>query len=144
MKWFRVEGSDVKWADLENGTGEATVEFGDKLKMYFTVRVAVGEEAATVVARRHLPVKGLNPPIPPAIYRVGDGPLPALADGIVGMRLGGRREIYIPSELAFGETGLAKSAELFGVNEGNYAEAEYGDIPPNANLSIRVKVCKID
>jgi FKBP-type peptidyl-prolyl cis-trans isomerase len=42
----------------------------------------------------------------PVRFRVGDGVLPrGLEQGIVGMRLFGRRRLSVPSELAFGATG---------------------------------------
>lgn len=62
----------------------------------------------------------------PVEGRVADAPLPGLAQGIAGMRTGGKRRLHVPPELAYG------------------AEGVEGLVPPNAALVFEVHLLAIE
>ncbi|KAJ8519854.1 hypothetical protein ONZ45_g3262 [Pleurotus djamor] len=137
LVWQRVEGTEIEWAThFVDKTKTTVVETGSIIKIYFAISIAQGENQVEV---RNHPPKRNGVSIAWAEYTVGSGVIPGLDLAIIGMPLAGEREIYIPSVHAFGAIGLAKGAKLFGV-----CGPGTKDIPPNANLVMRVKVCKVE
>ena len=64
-------------------------------------------------------------PIGPVTFVVGSGTLiPGFDQGVRGMRVGGKRRIYIPPSLAYGSTGS-------------------GPIPPNASIVFEVELTSL-
>lgn len=81
--------------DLRVGTG-AAVEAGDKLTVEYTGFNYVNHEEFTNHA--HTWDKG-----EPLVFTIGAGEvIPGVDRGVIGMKIGGRRELTIPSDLAYG------------------------------------------
>ncbi len=88
--------SGVTYWDIEKGVGE-TAEKGRIVKIHYTGWAENGKEVVDSVR------EGL-----PAIFRLGQGQvIKGWDDGIEGMKVGGKRQLRVPPELAYGATGLA-------------------------------------
>ena len=61
----------------------------------------------------------------PFVFRVGQGVIRGWSEGVVGMKPGGKRELIIPSDLAYGPAGAG------------------GVIPPNATLDFEIELLQI-
>jgi len=87
--------SSLETKDLEEGTG-ATAESGDVVKVnYVGVNYKTGKEFDASWSRGE-----------PFIFTLGAGEvIPGWDQGIEGMKVGGRRELIIPPELAYGAAG---------------------------------------
>jgi len=90
--------------ELERGTGQEAKQ-GDKVTVqYVGVNFEGGEEFDSSWSR--------NEPFP---FTLGGGEvIPGWDQGVEGMKVGGRRELVIPPELAYGESG---SPPTIGPNE---------------------------
>jgi FKBP-type peptidyl-prolyl cis-trans isomerase len=60
----------------------------------------------------------------PFEFTVGKGVIQGWSEGVVGMKPGGKRELIIPPNLAYGPGG-------------------YGPIPPNSTLNFEIELLKI-
>ena len=103
--------SGVRFVDLVNGTGP-TVPAGATLEGHFTGYLVGGEKFED--SRNGAPVKM------PLTGLIG-----GLREGIVGMKVGGRRKLIVPPELGYG------------------AKGRPGKIPPDAVLVFDVEVTKL-
>ena len=90
--------------DLERGTG-AAAKSGDKVSVqYVGVNFVSGQEFDSSWSRNE-----------PFDFTLGKGEvIPGWDQGLEGMKVGGRRELVIPPDLAYGETG---SPPAIGPNE---------------------------
>jgi peptidylprolyl isomerase len=86
--------------DLERGTG-AVAESGDEVSVqYVGINFADGQEFDSSWSRGAQPFP----------FTLGGGDvIPGWDQGIEGMKVGGRRELIIPPELAYGEAGQPPS-----------------------------------
>ncbi|MEX3609952.1 FKBP-type peptidyl-prolyl cis-trans isomerase [Rothia sp. LK2588] len=86
---------ELKIIDLIEGAG-ATVEAGDQITCHYVgVAFSTGEEFDASWNRGE-----------PLSFRVGIGQvIQGWDQGLLGMKVGGRRRLEIPSELAYGERG---------------------------------------
>ena len=85
--------------DLEEGTGAAAEAGNTVTVQYVGVGYQSGKEFDTSWGRPK-----------PFIFQLGVGKvIPGWDQGIEGMKVGGRRELVIPPELAYGETGIPPS-----------------------------------
>jgi len=102
--------------DLEEGSG-AEAKSGDKVTVqYVGVNYKNGKEFDSSWSR--------NEPFP---LTLGAGEvIPGWEQGIEGMKVGGRRELIIPPELAYGETGYPPS------------------IPPNETLVFVIDLLEVE
>jgi len=102
--------------DLTEGTG-AEAESGDEVTVqYVGVDYKTGEEFDASWDRGE-----------PFIFQLGAGMvIPGWDQGVEGMRVGGRRELIVPSGLAYGEAGAPPS------------------IAPNATLVFVVDLLEVD
>ena len=104
----------LKKEDLVIGRG-AIAEAGQDIVVHYVGRLADGTQFDSSHARRN-----------PLDFALGAGDVIAGWDqGVPGMRVGGKRRLTIPPELAYGEHGLA------------------GIIPPHATLIFEVELVEI-
>ena len=100
--------------DLVIGTG-ATAEAGQDVVVHYTGRIADGVHFDSSYARQD-----------PLDFALGAGDvIKGLDEGVQGMRVGGRRTLTIPAELAYGDKGCG------------------GVIPPGATLVFDVELLEI-
>jgi FKBP-type peptidyl-prolyl cis-trans isomerase len=100
--------------DLVVGSG-ATAEAGQDVVVHYVGRLADGTQFDSSRARRD-----------PLDFSLGAGDvIKGLDEGLPGMKVGGKRKLTIPPELAYGDQGLA------------------GIIPPQATLVFEVELLNI-
>jgi FKBP-type peptidyl-prolyl cis-trans isomerase len=100
--------------DIKVGTGSAA-QVGDYLTMDYTGTLLSGKQFDSSIGRA------------PFNFVLGAGQVIKGWDiGVVGMKVGGKRALVIPSELAYGKQGAG------------------ADIPPNATLKFVIQLKKID
>ena len=101
--------------DLVVGTG-ATAEPGQALVVHYVGRLADGKQFESSRARQD-----------PLDFELGAGHvIKGWDEGLPGMKVGGKRRLTIPPELAYGDHGLA------------------GVIPPKATLVFEVELLNIE
>ncbi|MBP1619838.1 MAG: peptidylprolyl isomerase FKBP-type [Acidobacteria bacterium] len=106
--------SGLKYADLEVGTG-AEVKTGMLVLVDYEGRLANGEKFDSSYDRRE-----------PFSFKIGAGQvIQGWEEGVIGMKVGGKRKLVIPPDLGYGEAGAPPR------------------IPPNATLTFEVKVLKV-
>jgi FKBP-type peptidyl-prolyl cis-trans isomerase len=104
----------LKTEDLVIGTG-AVAEAGQDIVVHYVGRLVDGTQFDSSRARRD-----------PLDFALGAGDvIKGWDQGVPGMRVGGKRRLTIPPELAYGEHGLA------------------GVIPPHATLVFEVELVEI-
>lgn len=109
---YTTTESGLKYVDLEEGEGEAVAE-GDTVAVHYTGWLEDGTRFDSSYSR--------GEPLP---LIVGMGQvIPGWDEGLVGMQPGGRRQLVIPADLAYGEQGA-----------GN------GIIPPGATLIFEIEL----
>jgi len=114
MKPYDFIPSGLIKEDLVIGKG-ATAQSGDDIVVHYVGRIAGGEQFDSSVSRRD-----------PLDFSLGAGDvIKGWDEGIEGMRVGGKRKLTIPAELAYGDTGLA------------------GVIPPQATLVFEVELLEV-
>ena len=106
---------ELKIEDLVVGTGEAAV-VGKNVFVHYTGTLTDGTKFDSSVDRGT-----------PFTFSLGAGEvIPGWDQGIVGMKVGGKRKLTIPPSLGYGEAG-------------------YGDaIPPNSTLIFEVELIKVE
>lgn len=111
---YTVADNGLKIADLVVGSGEV-VTSGQQLLVDYTGWIVDGPKFDSSVDRGE-----------PFRFNVGTGQvIPGWDQGLIGMQVGGKRQLVIPPELAYGEAGAG------------------GIIPPNATLVFEVEVHEI-
>jgi peptidylprolyl isomerase len=106
--------SGLKYADLEIGTG-TEVKTGMLVLVNYEGRLANGEKFDSSYDRRE-----------PFSFKIGAGQvIQGWEEGVIGMKVGGKRKLVIPPDLGYGEAGAPPR------------------IPPNATLTFEVKVLKV-
>ncbi len=99
--------------DVQVGKGEAS-KAGDILTVHYTGKLTNGNQFDSSVDRD------------PFQFIVGAGQvIKGWDQGMIGMKPGGKRQLTIPSDLAYGDNGA-------------------GDIPPNSTLKFEVELIKAD
>lgn len=109
IEWKETK-SGLKWADLKEGEGKAAVN-GDKVEVHYHLWLADenGEKGKDIQNSRDFG-KTFK-------FTVGQrGLIEGWNEGMVGMKPGGTRILYIPSKLGYGKAGMGK------------------DIPPDSDL----------
>ena len=109
--------SDLKTVDLTPGTGDAAAT-GDTVLVNYTGWLYVDGKRTTQFDTS----VGKEP------FEVTIGVTPVIkgwTEGLVGMKVGGKRELIIPPELGYGSSGAG------------------GVIPPNATLDFEVDMLKL-
>jgi FKBP-type peptidyl-prolyl cis-trans isomerase len=101
--------------DLKEGDG-AEVKRGDWVKVHYTGWLEEGGKKFDSSHDRQEPF----------VFQVGQGVIDGWSRGVVGMKVGGKRKLFIPADLGYGARGAGP------------------DIPPNANLVFEVEVLGIE
>ena len=113
--------AELERIDVEQGEGEAA-QAGDEVAVHYTGWV-YDEREPDLHGEQFDSSRERNEPF---VFPLGAGQVIAGWDeGVTGMRVGGRRELRIPAEMAYGRRGAG------------------GVIPPNASLVFDVELLEI-
>jgi len=92
---LRLTGRGVYYVDVQRGTGDSVVT-GNRLEVHYVGMLTDGTRFAATDRS-------------PFVFHVGEGRvIPGWEDGVIGMRVGGRRQLVIPAFLAYGRSGGGK------------------------------------
>lgn len=106
--------SGLKYVEVQPGTGR-TAEKGMPVQVHYTGRLADGKKFDSSVDRKE-----------PFQFNLGAGEvIRGWDEGVAGMKVGGKRKLIIPANLAYGPRGVP------------------GAIPPNAELTFDVELLKV-
>jgi FKBP-type peptidyl-prolyl cis-trans isomerase len=104
--------SGLQYWDIKVGTGEVVAKKGDHVKVDYTGWLTTGKKFDSSV--------GTGKPFD---FRIGNGDvIKGWDEGVVGMKVGGKRQLRIPPDLAYGKEGYP------------------GAIPPNATLIFDIQL----
>jgi FKBP-type peptidyl-prolyl cis-trans isomerase len=105
--------SGLKYVDLKVGTGDVA-KTGKLVEVFYTGWLATGKKFDSNVGRK------------PLSFRLGrQEVIKGFDEGILGMKEGGKRKVFIPPELGYGSRGA-------------------GDvIPPNSQLIFEIELSKV-
>jgi peptidylprolyl isomerase len=107
--------SGLKYYDLQAGDG-AAAEAGKQVSVHYTGWLTDGTKFDSSIDRGE-----------PFSFVLGAGNvIPGWDEGVVGMKVGGKRQLVIPPQLAYGESGAG------------------GVIPPNATLIFEVELLSVN
>lgn len=113
-KSMETTASGLQYQDLIVGTGPAA-QTGDTVVVHYTGYLADGTKFDSSLDRGQ-----------PFTLTLGRGQvIKGWEEGLVGMKVGGKRKLIIPPELAYGSTGAG------------------GVIPPNATITFEVELLEI-
>lgn len=103
--------SGLKYEDIDAGTG-AVAQSGQKAKVHYTGWLKNGQKFDSSKDRNE-----------PFEFTLGTGQvIKGWDEGVAGMKVGGKRKLTIPADLAYGARGAG------------------GVIPPNAELTFEVEL----
>ncbi len=107
-------GSGLKYIDIVEGTGESP-HLGDRVRVHYTGYLKDSTKFDSSVDREK-----------PLVFPIGVGRVIAGWDeGVMTMKVGGKRKLIIPSQLAYKEQGFGST------------------IPPNADLIFDVELLEV-
>ncbi len=101
----------VVQVDLAPGKGDRAVQTGDTISVNYVGKLPDGKEFDSTAKHGK-----------PFDFTVGRGVIPGWSQGVVGMKVGGKRKLTIPPSLAYGERGVP------------------GAIPPNSTLTFEIEL----
>ena len=106
--------SGLKYVDVKVGNGASPVK-GKQVKVHYTGTLENGKKFDSSVDRKE-----------PFTFVIGVGQvIPGWDEGVMSMKVGGKRKLTIPSQLGYGSRGAG------------------GDIPPNATLLFDVELLDV-
>ena len=107
--------SGIKYRDIKVGQGD-TPAYGQKVTINFIGKLEDGTVFESTYSTKQ-----------PISFSVGDGEaIRGLDEGVMGMKEGGKRELVLSPDLAFGERGAGNK------------------IPPDATVTLEVELIKIE
>jgi FKBP-type peptidyl-prolyl cis-trans isomerase len=107
--------SGLQYWDIKVGTGDAVAKKGDHVKVDYTGWLTTGKKFDSSVGTGQ-----------PFDFRVGNGDvIKGWDEGVVGMKVGGKRQLRIPPDLAYGKEGYP------------------GAIPANATLIFDIQLVSV-
>jgi FKBP-type peptidyl-prolyl cis-trans isomerase FkpA len=110
------DNMELKIETLQEGTGDKVVAEGDSITVHYTGTLEDGTKFDSSVDRDD-----------PFTFTIGRGMvIQGWEKGLLGMKIGEKRKLTIPSELGYGANGAG------------------GVIPPNATLIFEVELISID
>ena len=105
--------SGLQYWDIRVGTGQEAKK-GDHVKVHYTGWLTSGKKFDSSVGGK------------PFQFRIGNGDvIKGWEEGVTGMKIGGKRQLKIPPDLAYGKDGYP------------------GAIPPNATLIFDIQLIGI-
>ena len=105
--------SGLQYWDIKAGTGPEAKK-GDHVKVHYTGWLTSGKKFDSSVGGK------------PFEFRIGNGDvIKGWEEGVVGMKVGGKRQLRIPPDLAYGSSGYP------------------GAIPPNATLTFDIQLVAV-
>ena len=105
--------SGLKYTDVKVGSGASPVK-GKQVKVHYTGTLESGKQFDSSVGKQ------------PFSFVIGVGQvIPGWDEGVMGMKVGGKRKLIIPSKLGYGARGAG------------------ADIPPNATLLFDVELLDV-
>lgn len=105
--------SGLKYKDIQAGNGE-TAEKGDRVFVHYTGKLRNGKQFDSSIGKR------------PIDFILGTGAvIKGWDEGLLGMKVGGKRKLVIPPELGYGKRGAGE------------------DIPPDSVLHFDVELVDI-
>jgi FKBP-type peptidyl-prolyl cis-trans isomerase FkpA len=114
VKEKRVGDAVLKYEDLKEGKG-AEAKKGDTVEVHYTGWLTNGKKFDSSLDRNET-----------FSFKLGAGKvIKGWDEGVVGMKVGGKRKLTIPPALGYGATGAGD------------------DIPPNATLVFEVELIKV-
>lgn len=112
--WAGHDGADVKRTEIKVGVGTEVVRFA-KVRVHYTGWLMDGTKFDSSLDRGR-----------PFEFQVGAARvIPGWEMGVLGMKVGGKRELVIPPELAYGKTGAGNA------------------IPPDSTLKFEIKLLDV-
>jgi FKBP-type peptidyl-prolyl cis-trans isomerase FkpA len=105
--------SGLKYVDLKVGDGDEA-KLGDTVEVHYTGWLKDGKKFDSSHDRKQ-----------PFTFRIGGKVIAGWNEGVQGMKVGGKRKLIIPPDLAYGKKGAGD------------------DIPPDAELTFEVELLKI-
>jgi len=106
--------SGLKYTDVKVGKGASPVK-GKQVKVHYTGTLVNGKKFDSSVDRKD-----------PFIFTIGVGQvIPGWDEGVMGMKVGGKRKLVVPPQLGYGARGAG------------------GDIPPNSTLLFDVELLDV-
>jgi FKBP-type peptidyl-prolyl cis-trans isomerase len=106
--------TELQGQDLRVGTGSAEVKQGDTIIVHYTGYFLDGKKVDSSYDRNE----------PFKVTLGANQVIPGFEQGVIGMRVGGQRRIFIPSDLAYGAKGQ-------------------GAIPPNTAIAFDIELLNI-
>ena len=107
--------SELSYTDIAKGTGAAPTS-GKNVTVHYTGTLVDGKKFDSSVDRGQ-----------PFVFRIGAGEvIPGWDEGVISMKVGGKRKLVIPPQLGYGASGAG------------------GVIPPNATLIFEVELLDVE
>lgn len=110
---YTTSKTGLKYAEVKVGTGDEA-KAGDVVEVHYTGKLTTGKQFDSSIGDK--PIK----------FTLGKGQvIPGWDEGIAGIKVGGKRKLVIPPDLAYGKRGAG------------------ADIPPNATLLFDVELVSV-